>query len=83
MIFAPPAQELASLQAATGFIVTARPNSHLWYLQLNANEPYWKDARVRQAFFMSINRAGMAKQLLRRHGAAGRQRQRPHLPVMD
>jgi peptide/nickel transport system substrate-binding protein len=64
VIFAPPAQELASLKEA-GFIVTARPNPHLWYLQLNANEPYWKDVRVRQAFFMSINRAGMASQLLK------------------
>jgi peptide/nickel transport system substrate-binding protein len=63
-IFAPPTQELASLKAA-GFIITARTNPHLWYLQLNANEPYWKDARVRQAFFMSINRAGMASQLLK------------------
>ncbi len=64
VIFAPPTQELASLRQA-GFIVTARVNPHLWYLQLNANEPYWKDARVRQAFFMSINRAGMASQLLK------------------
>jgi peptide/nickel transport system substrate-binding protein len=64
VIFAPPAQELASLQR-DGFIVTARPNPHLWYLQLNANESYWKDRRVRQAFFMSINRASMARQLLK------------------
>ncbi len=64
VIFAPPAQELASLQR-DGFIVTARPNPHLWYMQLNANEPYFKDRRVRQAFFMSINRAGMARQLLK------------------
>jgi peptide/nickel transport system substrate-binding protein len=64
VIFAPPTQELASLKAA-GFVVTARSNPHLWYLQLNANEPYWKDVRVRQAFFMSINRGGMASQLLK------------------
>ena len=64
VIFAPPAQELASLRR-DGFIVTARPNPHLWYMQLNANEPYFKDRRVRQAFFMSINRAGMARQLLK------------------
>ncbi|MBN8996608.1 MAG: hypothetical protein J0H63_08745 [Rhizobiales bacterium] len=64
MIFAPPAQELQSLKDA-GFVITARPNSHLWYLQLNANEPYFKDVRARQAFFMAINRAGMAKQLLK------------------
>jgi peptide/nickel transport system substrate-binding protein len=64
VIFAPPAQELASLQR-DGFIVTARPNPHLWYLQLNANEPYFKDRRVRQAFFMAINRGGMAKRLLK------------------
>ena len=70
MIFAPPAQELQSLKQA-GFVITARPNSHLWYLHLNADEPYWKDARVRQAFFMSINRAAMAKQLLRLTAAPG------------
>lgn len=64
VIFAPPAQELAALQR-DGFVVTARPNPHLWYLQLNAREPYWQDRRVRQAFFMAINRAGMAKQLLK------------------
>jgi len=64
MVFAPPTQELQSLRDA-GFIVTARSNPHLWYLQLNANEPYWKDERARQAFFMSINRAGMASQLLK------------------
>lgn len=63
VIFAPPVQELAGLQRE-GFIVTARVNPHLWYLQVNAEEPYWKDRRVRQAFFMSINRAGMARGLL-------------------
>ena len=64
VIFAPPAQELAGLRR-DGFIVTARPNPHLWYLQLNANEPYWKDRRVRQAFFMSINRSAMARLLMK------------------
>lgn len=64
VIFAPPAQELAGLQR-DGFIVTARTNPHLWYMQLNAHEPYWKDRRVRQAFFMAINRAGMASHLLK------------------
>ena len=64
VIFAPPVQELAGLQRE-GFIVTARVNPHLWYLQVNAEEPYWKDRRVRQAFFMSINRAGMARNLLK------------------
>jgi peptide/nickel transport system substrate-binding protein len=64
VIFAPPPTELASLQQA-GFIVTARINTHLWYLSLNALEPYWKDQRVRAAFFMSIDRAGMAKNLLK------------------
>lgn len=64
VIFAPPPTELDSLRSA-GFIVTARKNVHLWYLSLNANEPYWKDQRVRQAFFMSIDREGMAKNLLR------------------
>jgi len=64
VIFAPPAQELAGLRR-DGFVVTARPNPHLWYLQLNANEPYWKDRRVRQAFFMSINRSAMARLLMK------------------
>jgi peptide/nickel transport system substrate-binding protein len=64
VIFAPPPEELASLQR-DGFVVTLRACPHVWYLQLNANEPYWKDRRVRQAFFMSINRAGMAKELLK------------------
>ncbi|WP_158801428.1 MULTISPECIES: ABC transporter substrate-binding protein [unclassified Acidisoma] len=64
VIFAPPTEEIASLQRE-GFIVTARANPHLWYMQLNAHEPYWKDRRVRQAFFMSINRNAMAKRLMR------------------
>ena len=63
-IFAPPPSELASLQQA-GFIVTARVNPHLWYLALNAGEDYWKDKRVRQAFWMSIDREGMANNLLK------------------
>lgn len=63
-IFAPPPSELESLQKA-GFIVTARVNPHLWYLALNANESYWKDKRVRQAFWLSIDRQGMAQNLLK------------------
>jgi peptide/nickel transport system substrate-binding protein len=63
-IFAPPPSEIASLRQA-GFIVTARLNPHLWYLSLNAKEPYWQDVKVRQAFWMSIDRDGMAQQLLK------------------
>ena len=63
-IFAPPPSELESLRQA-GFIVTARINPHLWYLSLNADEDYWKDVRVRQAFWLSIDRQGMATNLLK------------------
>jgi peptide/nickel transport system substrate-binding protein len=63
-IFAPPPSELATLQKA-GFIVTARVNPHLWYLSLNALEPYWADQRVREAFWSSIDREGMANNLLK------------------
>lgn len=70
VIFAPPPTELESLQKS-GFIVTARPNPHIWYLSLNAKEPYWQDKRVRQAFWMSINREGMAKDLLKNSALPG------------
>ncbi len=70
VIFAPPPTALASLRQE-GFVITARPNPHIWYLQVNAHEPQWQKRQVRQAFWMSINRDGMVKSLLNNSALPG------------
>lgn len=64
VVVAPPPDSLESLESE-GFRIQQGDTPHIWYLSLNANEPYLQDVRVRQAISMAINREGMAEFLLR------------------
>lgn len=48
-----------------GFKVADGTPPHVWYLSMNFNNPQMQDKRVRQAIALSIDREGMAKELLK------------------
>ncbi|MBM3583970.1 MAG: hypothetical protein FJX36_05925, partial [Alphaproteobacteria bacterium] len=49
-----------------GYVITKNENAPtLWYLSLNTRHPALKDARVRQAINMAIDREGIARDVLK------------------
>ena len=51
---------------AEGYVVTKNERAPtLWYLSLNTRHPKFKDARVRRAINMAIDREGLVKEVLR------------------
>jgi peptide/nickel transport system substrate-binding protein len=64
IIAVPPPDSVSKLEAK-GFKIVQGTPPHVWYLSFNYSNPILKDKRVRQAIIMSIDRKGMAEQLLR------------------
>jgi peptide/nickel transport system substrate-binding protein len=64
MIAVPPPDSVASLQQS-GFQLSDGAPPHVWYLAFNMNDPIMKNKLVRQAINLSIDRQGMATNLLK------------------
>lgn len=64
IIAVPPPDSIVNLKSQ-GFKVETGNVPHVWYLSFNFNDPIMKNLKVRQAIIMSINRAGMAHDLLK------------------
>lgn len=65
LIAVPPPDAIDQLKSK-GFEVIMGTVPHVWYLHMNFKDPIiGKDVRIRQAIAMAIDRAGMAKNLLK------------------
>jgi peptide/nickel transport system substrate-binding protein len=64
MIAVPPPDSVASLQQS-GFQLSDGAPPHVWFLSFNMNDPIMKNKLVRQAINLSIDRQGMATNLLK------------------
>lgn len=64
VIAVPPPDSLDNLKSQN-FKVVMGDVPHVWFLSFNFNDPIMKNKKVRQAVIMSINREGMAHNLLK------------------
>ena len=63
MVWSPP-PDIVKDMVDKGFTLSQGPTPHVWYWNLNLEEPCYDDVKVRQAVNYAIDRAGMARDLL-------------------
>jgi peptide/nickel transport system substrate-binding protein len=82
LIFVPPPDEVPNLKQR-GFNVSLGPSPHIWYQSLNMLNPAMRDIRVRKALQMSIDKEGMANNLLSNTVVPAHQMHAPGAPAHD
>ncbi len=64
MVWSPPPDSVEDM-VKKGSTLSQGPTPHIWYWNLNLQEPCYDDIKVRQAINHAIDREGMARDLLR------------------
>ncbi|HET7120872.1 MAG TPA: ABC transporter substrate-binding protein [Solirubrobacterales bacterium] len=80
---APPYQQIASLEGAPGVEVGEYALAFSRYLQFNAESALFKDARMREAVNLGIDREGIIDTSLSGHGELGGSFLSPAVPYHD
>jgi len=82
-VIAVPAPDSIEKLQQNGFVVESSNPPHVWLLNMNLNNEYMKNPKVRQAIAMAINREGMAETLLKGTATAAYSIQSPSNEAYD